>query len=81
MPELRRQQLPKKRDSSKASSDAMAVQIKTMSDPIAQLTKKLDKKENTPNGRGGGGGGGGGGGDGGGGDGSGGGGGGGGSEL
>jgi len=47
------------RDSSKASSDAMAPQIKTMSDQIAQLTKKLDNKENTPNGGGGGGGGGG----------------------
>ncbi len=48
------------RDSSKASSDAMAAHIKTMSDQIAQLTKKLDNKENTPNGGGGGGGGGGG---------------------
>ena len=44
------------RDSSKASSDAKAAHIKTMSDQIAQLTKKLDNKENTPNGRGGGGG-------------------------
>jgi hypothetical protein len=47
------------RDSFKASSDAMAAQIKTMSDQIAQLTKKLDNKENTPYGGGGGGGGGG----------------------
>jgi len=45
------------RDSSKASSDAMAAQIKTMSDQIAQLTKKLGNKENTPNCSGGSGGG------------------------
>ena len=51
------QRLPKKsrpptfetRDSSKASSDAMAAQIKTMSDQIAQLTKAMANKENTPN--------------------------------
>ena len=47
-------------DSSKASSDAMAEQIKTMSDQISQLTKKMDNKENTPNSGGGGGSGGGG---------------------
>jgi len=36
----------------------MAAQIKTMSDQIAQLTKAMANKENTPNGSGGGGGGG-----------------------
>jgi len=36
----------------------MAAQIKTMSDQIAQLTKAMANKENTPNGDGGGGGGG-----------------------
>ena len=50
------------RDSSKASSNAMAMQIKTMSDHIVQLTKKLYNKENTPNNGGGSGGSGGGGG-------------------
>jgi len=44
------------RDSSKASSNAMAAQIKTMSDQIVQLTKAMANKENTPNGGGGGGG-------------------------
>ena len=39
---------------SKASSDAMAAQIKTMSDQIVQLTKAMANKENTPNGGGGG---------------------------
>ena len=43
------------RDSSKASSDTMAAQIKTMSDQIAQLAKAMANKENTPNGSGGGG--------------------------
>ncbi len=41
------------RDSTKASSDAMAAQIKAMSDQIAQLTKAMANKENTPNGGGG----------------------------
>ena len=40
-------------DSSKASSDAMAAQIKTMSNQIAQLTKTMANKENTLNGGGG----------------------------
>ena len=40
------------RDSTKASSDAMAAQI-AMSDQIAQLTKAMANKENTPNGGGG----------------------------
>ena len=44
------------RDSSKASSYTMAPQIKTMSDQIVQLTKKLDNKENNGGGGGGGGG-------------------------
>ena len=60
------EQAVKIRDSSKASSDAMTAQIKTMSDQIAQLTKAMANKENTPNGGGGGSGGGGGGGGGGG---------------
>jgi hypothetical protein len=42
------------RDSSKATSDAMALQLKTMSEQIAQLTKKLDNKENNGGGGGGG---------------------------
>jgi predicted phage tail protein len=42
------------RDSTKASSDAMAAQIKTKSDQIAQLTKAIANKENTPSGGGGG---------------------------
>jgi len=41
------------RDSSKATSDAMASQLKTMSEQIAQLTKKLDNKENNGGGGGG----------------------------
>ncbi len=44
------------RDSSKATSDAMASQLKTMSEQIAQLTKKLDNIENNGGGGGGGGG-------------------------
>ena len=47
------------RDSSKATSDAMASQLKTMLEQIAQLTEKLDNKENKSGGGGGGGGGGG----------------------
>jgi hypothetical protein len=38
------------RDSTKASTDAIAAQIKTMSDQIAQLTKAMANKENAPNG-------------------------------
>ena len=38
------------RDSTKASTDAMATQIKAMSDQIAQLTKAMANKENAPNG-------------------------------
>ncbi len=38
------------RDSTKASMDAMAAQIKAMSDQIAQLTKAMANKENAPNG-------------------------------
>ncbi len=38
------------RDSTKASMDAMAAQIKAMSDQIAQLTKAMVNKENAPNG-------------------------------
>ncbi len=38
------------RNSTKASTDAMAAQIKAMSDQIAQLTKAMDNKENAPNG-------------------------------
>ncbi len=38
------------RDSTKASTDAMAAQIKAMSDQIAQLTKAMANKENAPNG-------------------------------
>jgi hypothetical protein len=38
------------RDSTKASTDAMAAQIKDMSDQIAQLTKAMANKENAPNG-------------------------------
>ena len=49
-------------NSTKASSDAMAAQIKAMLDQIVQLTKAMANKENTPNGGGGGGSGGGGGG-------------------
>ena len=41
------------RDSSKATSNAMALQLKTMSEQIAQLTKKLDNKENNGGGGGG----------------------------
>ncbi len=37
-------------DSTKASTDAMAAQIKTMSDQIAQLTKAMANKENASNG-------------------------------
>ncbi len=37
-------------DSTKASMDAMAAQIKAMSDQIAQLTKAMAIKENAPNG-------------------------------
>jgi hypothetical protein len=48
-------------DSTKASSNAMAAQIKVTSDQIAQLTKTMANKENSTNGCGGGGGGGGGG--------------------
>ena len=40
--------------STKASSDAMAAQIKAMLDHIAQLTKAMANKENTPNSGGGG---------------------------
>jgi hypothetical protein len=36
-------------DSTKASTDAMAAQIKAMSDQIAQLTKAMANKENAPN--------------------------------
>jgi hypothetical protein len=36
-------------DSKKASTDAMAAQIKAMSDQIAQLTKVMANKENAPN--------------------------------
>jgi hypothetical protein len=46
-------------DSSKATSDAMALQLKTMSEQIVQLTKKLNNKENNDGGGGGSGGGGG----------------------
>ena len=42
------------RDSTKASTDAMAAQIKAMSDQIAQLTKVMVNKENAPNGSSGG---------------------------
>jgi hypothetical protein len=49
-------------DSTKASSNAMAAQIKVMLDQIVQLTKTMANKENSTNGRRGGGGGGGGGG-------------------
>jgi hypothetical protein len=45
------------RDSAKATSDAMAAQLKAMSEQIAQLAKKLDNKENNGGGGGGGGGG------------------------
>ncbi len=38
------------RDSTKASTDAMAAQIKAMSDQIAQLPKAMANKENAPNG-------------------------------
>jgi hypothetical protein len=38
------------RDSTKASMDAMAAQIKAVSDQIAQLTKAMANKENAPNG-------------------------------
>ncbi len=38
------------RDSTKVSTDAMAAQIKTMFDQIAQLTKAMANKENAPNG-------------------------------
>jgi hypothetical protein len=44
------------RDSTKASSNAMAAQIKVMSDQNAQLTKMMANKENPTYGRGGGGG-------------------------
>ncbi len=37
-------------DSTKASTDAMAAQIKAMSDQITQLTKAMANKENAPNG-------------------------------
>jgi hypothetical protein len=37
------------RDSTKASTDTMATQIKAMSDQIAQLTKAMANKENAPN--------------------------------
>jgi hypothetical protein len=37
------------RDSTKVSTDAMAAQIKAMSDRIAQLTKAMANKENAPN--------------------------------
>jgi hypothetical protein len=37
-------------DSTKASMDAMAAQIKAMSDQITQLTKAMANKENAPNG-------------------------------
>jgi hypothetical protein len=47
------------RGSTKASSNAMAAQIKVMLDQIAQLTKTMANKENSTNCRGGGGGGGG----------------------
>jgi hypothetical protein len=52
---LHRQQLNKEehaaniRDSTKASTDAIAAQIKAMSDQIAQLTKAMANKENAPN--------------------------------
>jgi hypothetical protein len=42
------------RDSTKASTDAMAAQIKAMSDQIAQLIKAMANKENAPNGSSGG---------------------------
>ncbi len=38
------------RDSTKASMDAMAAQIKAFADQIAQLTKAMANKENAPNG-------------------------------
>jgi hypothetical protein len=38
------------RNSTKVSTDAMAAQIKAMSDQIAQLTKAIANKENAPNG-------------------------------
>ncbi len=41
-------------DSTKASMDAMAAQIKAMPDQIAQLTKVMANKENAPNGSSGG---------------------------
>ena len=40
------------RDSTKASSNAMAMQIKVMLDQIAQLTRAMANKENTTNGSG-----------------------------
>jgi hypothetical protein len=43
------------RDSAKATSDTMAEQLKAMLEQIAQLTKKLDNKENNGGGGGGGG--------------------------
>ena len=47
------------RDSTKATSDTMAAQLKAITEQIAQLTKKLDNKENNGGGGGGGSGGGG----------------------
>ncbi len=44
------EQAPNIRDSTKVSTDAMAAQIKAMSDQIAQLTKAMANKEDAPNG-------------------------------